>query len=57
MGPFEMQDMGGIDLCVTILDYFAKEFGNPNYAPQYILRRMTRANRKGRKTGGSFYKY
>ena len=57
MGPFEMHDMGGVDLCVTILDYFAKEFADPSYAPQYGLRQMARAGKKGRKTGKGFYKY
>jgi 3-hydroxybutyryl-CoA dehydrogenase len=57
MGPFEMQDMGGVDLSVTVLDYFTKEFGDPSYAPRYLLRQMVRANKKGRKTGEGFYKY
>jgi len=57
MGPFELLDMGGVDLSVTILDYFQKEFGDERYAPQYLLRQMTRANKKGRKTGEGFYKY
>jgi len=57
MGPFEMLDMGGVDLSVTILDYFAQEYGNPSYAPQLLLRQMTRAGKAGRKSGEGFYKY
>jgi len=57
MGPFEMLDMGGVDLSVTILDYFAQEYGNPSYAPQLLLRQMIRAGKAGRKSGEGFYKY
>lgn len=57
MGPFEMLDMGGIDLTITILDYFAQEYANPNYSPQLILRQMIRAGKAGRRTGEGFYKY
>lgn len=57
MGPFEMLDMGGIDLTVTILDYFTKEYGNLHYAPQLILRQMLRAGRTGKKRGEGFYCY
>jgi len=57
MGPFEMLDMGGIDLAVTILDYFKEELEDSQYAPQYLLKQMLRADQKGRKTGQGFYKY
>ncbi|HEY9594000.1 MAG TPA: 3-hydroxyacyl-CoA dehydrogenase family protein [Spirochaetia bacterium] len=57
MGPFELLDMGGSDLTVTILDYLRAELGDEHYAPQHILRQMTRANKCGRKSGEGFYKY
>lgn len=57
MGPFEMLDMGGIDLSVVILDYFAREFSEPGYAPRLILRQMLRAGAAGRKSGRGFYDY
>lgn len=57
MGPFQMLDMGGIDLSITILDYFQAEYGNPHYAPQLLLRQMSRGGQTGRKSGGGFYKY
>jgi len=57
MGPFQMLDMGGVDLTVTIMDYFKEEFGNNKYAPELLLRQMVRANKLGQKTGEGFYKY
>lgn len=57
MGPFEMLDMGGIEMTITILDYFAKEYGNLHYAPQLILRQMLRAGKTGKKSGEGFYCY
>lgn len=57
MGPFEMLDMGGIDLSVVILDYFAREFSDSGYAPRLILRQMLRAGATGRKSGRGFYHY
>lgn len=57
MGPCEMLDMGGIDLTVTILDYFKEECGNLHYSPNLLLRQMLRAGKSGKKAGEGFYKY
>lgn len=57
MGPFELLDMGGVELAITILNYFREEFGDAGYAPQYLLKQMARAGKKGRKSGEGFYKY
>jgi 3-hydroxybutyryl-CoA dehydrogenase len=57
MGPFELIDMGGADLTVTVLDYFRAELGSDRYAPEPVLRRMARAGRNGRKSGAGFYRY
>ncbi|WP_024287261.1 3-hydroxyacyl-CoA dehydrogenase family protein [Cellulomonas sp. KRMCY2] len=57
MGPFELIDMGGADLTVTVLDYFQAELGSDRYAPQPVLRRMARAGLNGRKSGAGFYQY
>ncbi|MBP2643589.1 MAG: hbd5 [Firmicutes bacterium] len=57
MGPFEQYDMGGIELATSIMEYFAKEFDNSNYAPPMILKQRLRAGLIGRKTGEGFYKY
>lgn len=57
MGPFELIDMGGADLTVTVLDYFRAELGSDRYAPEPVLRQMARAGRNGRRSGAGFYKY
>jgi 3-hydroxybutyryl-CoA dehydrogenase len=57
MGPFQMLDMGGVDLTVTVLEYFSKEFNDTGYAPRATLRRMLRAGRTGQKSGKGFYEY
>jgi 3-hydroxybutyryl-CoA dehydrogenase len=57
MGPFQMLDMGGVDLTVTVLDYFSKEFGDSGYAPRGTLREMLAAGQLGRKSGKGFYDY
>jgi 3-hydroxybutyryl-CoA dehydrogenase len=57
LGPFKMLDMGGIDLTVTVLDYFKEEFNDSGYAPRMTLKQMLRAGKQGRKSGEGFYKY
>jgi len=57
MGPFQMLDFGGIDLSVTISNYFKEEFNDINYAPQFVLKQMIRAGKTGMKSGEGFYKY
>ena len=55
MGPFELMDYTGIDISYYVMEYFASELANPNYAPPQIIKQMVRANRLGKKTGGGFY--
>lgn len=57
MGPFQMLDMGGIGLSVTILEYFKEEFGDDSYSPQILLKQMVRSGKSGQKSGEGFYKY
>ena len=57
MGPFQMLDMGGIDLTCTILEYYREEFGDDMYAPDMVLKQMLRAGKLGQKSGQGFYKY
>jgi 3-hydroxybutyryl-CoA dehydrogenase len=52
-----MLDFGGVDLSVTISDYFKEEFNDLSYAPQMILKQMVRAGKTGMKAGEGFYKY
>lgn len=57
MGPFEMFDMGGLDLASAVMEYFAEEFNDNQYAPPLVIKQMLRAGKVGRKTGEGFYKY
>lgn len=57
MGPLELLDLVGLDVSLAILDALHKEFGDPNFAPALLLRRMVVANRLGRKNGVGFYDY
>jgi 3-hydroxybutyryl-CoA dehydrogenase len=55
MGPFELMDYTGIDISYYVMEYFAKELANPNYAAPQVIKQMVNANRLGKKTGGGFY--
>ncbi|HXY94146.1 MAG TPA: 3-hydroxybutyryl-CoA dehydrogenase [Acidimicrobiia bacterium] len=57
MGPLELLDLVGLDVSLAILDALHKEFGDPNFAPALLLRRMVAAGRLGRKSGEGFYDY
>jgi 3-hydroxybutyryl-CoA dehydrogenase len=57
LGPFKMLDTGGIDLTVTVLDYFKDEYNDNGYAPRASLKQLLRAGKLGRKSGEGFYKY
>ncbi|BDG61059.1 3-hydroxyacyl-CoA dehydrogenase family protein [Caldinitratiruptor microaerophilus] len=57
MGPLELIDFTGIDVCHNVMQYFWQEFNQPQYAPPQLLRTLVRAGRLGRKTGKGFYDY
>ncbi len=57
MGPFELQDFAGVDISVLVMEYFADEFRNSQYAAPQIMKQMMRAGKLGKKTGEGFYKY
>jgi 3-hydroxybutyryl-CoA dehydrogenase len=57
LGPFKMLDTGGIDLTVTVLDYFKDEYNDNAYAPRPTLKQLLRAGKLGQKSGEGFYKY
>ncbi|HVA95882.1 MAG TPA: 3-hydroxybutyryl-CoA dehydrogenase [Candidatus Dormibacteraeota bacterium] len=57
MGPLELADFIGIDVCVNILDVLYAGFGDPKYRACPLLRKMAAAGRLGRKIGRGFYKY
>ena len=57
MGPLELADLIGLDICLAIMDVLASEFNDSKYRAQPLLRKMVRAGKLGRKTGEGFYKY
>lgn len=57
MGPLQLADFIGLDVCHSILNVLHKGFGNPKYAPCPLLNNMIAAGKFGVKTGEGFYKY
>ena len=57
MGPLELADFIGLDVCLDILEVLQRGFGDPKYRPCPLLRRMVAAGRLGRKSGKGFYDY
>lgn len=57
MGPLQLADFIGLDVCLAILNVLHAGFGNPKYAPCPLLVNMVTAGHKGIKTGEGFYKY
>lgn len=57
MGPLQLADFIGLDVCHSILKVLQEGFGNPKYAPCPLLTNMVNANNLGIKTGEGFYKY
>lgn len=57
MGPLQLADFIGLDICYAILNVLYDGFGNPKYAPCPLLTNMVNANCLGIKAGEGFYKY
>jgi 3-hydroxybutyryl-CoA dehydrogenase len=57
MGPLQLADFIGLDVCLSILKVLHDGFGNPKYAPCPLLVNMVEAGYKGAKSGEGFYKY
>ncbi len=57
MGPLELADFIGLDVCVNILDVLYEGFGDPKYRACPQLRKMVAAGWLGRKSGRGFYSY
>ena len=57
MGPLQLADFIGLDVCLAICNVLLNGFGNPKYAPCPLLVNMVTAGKLGRKSGEGFYKY
>lgn len=57
MGPLQLADFIGLDVCKAILDVLYEGFGNPKYAPCPLLVNMVTAKHLGVKSGKGFYEY
>jgi 3-hydroxybutyryl-CoA dehydrogenase len=57
MGPLQLADFIGLDVCLSILKVLQDGFGNPKYAPCPLLVNMVAAKKLGIKTGEGFYTY
>ena len=58
MGPFELMDLTGVDICKFVADYFYKELNKESkWVAPTLLKNMIRAGRLGRKTGAGWYEY
>jgi len=57
MGPLQLADFIGLDVCLSILNVLHQGFGNPKYAPCPLLVNMVTAGKFGVKSGEGFYKY
>ena len=57
MGPLELADFIGLDVCLHIMEVLHEGFGAPHMAPPPILRQMVDAGHLGQKTGRGFYTY
>ncbi len=57
MGPLQLADFIGLDVCLSILRVLHDGFGNPKYAPCPLLVNMVQAGHFGVKSGSGFYKY
>ena len=57
MGPLHLADLVGLDVVLHVCDVLYDETKDPKFRACYLLRKMVRAGKLGRKTGEGFYKY
>jgi 3-hydroxybutyryl-CoA dehydrogenase len=57
MGPLELADFIGLDVCLGIMEVLHEGFGEGRFAPPAVLRRLVDEGRLGQKTGQGFYRY
>ena len=57
IGPLALADLIGLDVCLSVMDVFLKDFGDSKYRACPLLREMVAAGQLGRKTGRGVYQY
>jgi 3-hydroxybutyryl-CoA dehydrogenase len=57
MGPLELADFIGLDVCLHIMEVLHEGFGSAHFAPPPVLRQLVDAGRLGQKSGRGFYSY
>jgi 3-hydroxybutyryl-CoA dehydrogenase len=57
IGPLALADLIGIDVCLSVMDVFLKDFGDSKYRACPLMRELVAAGRLGRKTKHGVYKY
>jgi 3-hydroxybutyryl-CoA dehydrogenase len=57
MGPLELADFIGLDVCLHIMEVLHHDLGDDKYRPCPLLRRLVAAGRLGRKSGAGVYEY
>jgi 3-hydroxybutyryl-CoA dehydrogenase len=57
VGPLAPADLVGLDVCLSVMDVYLRDFGDPKYRACTLLRQLVEAGRLGRKTGQGMYDY